>query len=327
MPPRSRALSFPRTVVSPGPASHARLRDPASKPSVYLKEACRASLRYAVPSRPPVCVSPRSSARRWRMPPRMWPTRTKSPTCRASRSVHPPRPRPRWPRRPTRRFIEVPQSVSVVSREDLTLRNVQSLSDALNYTAGTASNATGTDQRYDWPYIRGFDAGILRRLPGRPEIAAGWPQSAYRALPDRIRRRAEGTEFGALRTEQPGRPHRRHEQDADHGVAARGGRPVGQLCAAPATHRSRRHAGRCRSRWRYRLTAIGFDDDTQIDHTYNRRVAIAPAITYAPDDDTSVTLLANYQRDLTNSLYPFLPAQGTVLFNPNGKLSPSLVHG
>lgn len=44
-------------------------------------------------------------------------------------------------------LIEVPQSVSVVGREDLTLRNVQSLSDALNYTAGIATNSAGTDQR------------------------------------------------------------------------------------------------------------------------------------------------------------------------------------
>jgi len=55
-------------------------------------------------------------------------------------------------------LIEIPQSVSVISREQLDEQNVQSLSQALVYTAGVSVNGTGTDTRYDWPLIRGFSA-------------------------------------------------------------------------------------------------------------------------------------------------------------------------
>jgi iron complex outermembrane receptor protein len=71
-------------------------------------------------------------------------------------------------------LIEVPQSVSVVTSDDIIIRAAHSLSDALGYTAGVSTNATGTDQRYDWPYIRGFSAGSqgiyldgLRLQPGQ----------------------------------------------------------------------------------------------------------------------------------------------------------------
>lgn len=223
-------------------------------------------------------------------------------------------------------LIEVPQSVSVVSREDLTLRNVQSLSDALTYTAGTATNAAGTDQRYDWPYIRGFYAGSF-----------GIYQDGLRAQPGDLSLRIEPYLIESVAV-------LKGPSSVLYGQSTPGGlidvtskmptaEPLHEVGIQLGSYAQRQlrtdHGGSLdeAGHWRYRLTAIGFDDDTQIDHTYNRRLAIAPAITYAPDDDTSVTLLANYQRDLTNSLYPFLPAQGTVLFNPNGKLSTSLYTG
>jgi len=223
-------------------------------------------------------------------------------------------------------LIEVPQSVSVVTREDLTVRNVQNLSDALNYTAGAATNATGTDQRYDWPYIRGFDAGSF-----------GIYQDGLRSQPGGLSLRIEPYLIQSVAV-------LKGPSSVLYGQSTPGGlidvtskmptteslHEVGVQLGNYAQRQLRTdHGGTLdeAGHWRYRLTAIGFDDNTQIDHTYNRRLAIAPAVTYAPDDDTTVTLLTNYQRDLTNSLYPFLPAQGTVLFNPNGKLPTSLYTG
>jgi iron complex outermembrane receptor protein len=53
-------------------------------------------------------------------------------------------------------LIETPQSVSVVTREQLNDRNVQSLNEAVAYTPGVSSNVFGFDPRADAFYIRGF---------------------------------------------------------------------------------------------------------------------------------------------------------------------------
>ncbi|WP_238298177.1 TonB-dependent receptor plug domain-containing protein, partial [Methylobacterium soli] len=63
-------------------------------------------------------------------------------------------------------LIDVPQSVSVVTREQLNDRNVQTLSEAINYVPGAISARSGFDPRFDQIFIRGFDVltnqGIYR---------------------------------------------------------------------------------------------------------------------------------------------------------------------
>ncbi|MCJ2072710.1 TonB-dependent siderophore receptor [Methylobacterium sp. J-030] len=54
-------------------------------------------------------------------------------------------------------LIEAPQAVSVVTREQLNDRNVQSFSDALAYVPGASINVSGFDPRFDQVFIRGFD--------------------------------------------------------------------------------------------------------------------------------------------------------------------------
>ncbi|MCJ2055175.1 TonB-dependent siderophore receptor [Methylobacterium sp. J-048] len=54
-------------------------------------------------------------------------------------------------------IIETPQSISVVTREQLNDRNVQTLSDAINYVPGAISARSGFDPRFDQIFIRGFD--------------------------------------------------------------------------------------------------------------------------------------------------------------------------
>jgi iron complex outermembrane receptor protein len=77
----------------------------------------------------------------------------------------------------------------------------------------------------------------------------------------------------------------------------------------------------------YRLTYLGRDSDTQVDYVPDDRAFIAPALTFRSDSrDTTLTLLSSYQRDRTSFL-DGLPAMGTVLFNPNGKIPTSRFTG
>ena len=54
-------------------------------------------------------------------------------------------------------LIEIPQSVSVITADQMTARNVQSVAAAISYTASVDVNTFGTETRFDWINIRGFD--------------------------------------------------------------------------------------------------------------------------------------------------------------------------
>ena len=73
---------------------------------------------------------------------------------------------------------------------------------------------------------------------------------------------------------------------------------------------------------RYRLTGIARESETQVDYVDDDRIFFAPALTWA-GEDTTLTLLAHYQRDEAGWGIQFLPASGTVLDNPNGEIPAS----
>ena len=224
-------------------------------------------------------------------------------------------------------LIETPQSVSVITREQLDVQNVQSLSQALQYTAGVSVNGTGTDTRYDWPLIRGFSANTyglyldgLRWMPNqlsgrfdtygleRIEILKGPASVLY----------GQGTPGGLIdMVSKLPTTESLHEVQADYGSYDR--RQLKADLGGPIDGGG--------SHWLYRLTALGHDNNSQIDFVQDKRLFLAPAITWRPDASTKLTLLGNFQRDILGSYYPFLPAVGTVLPNPNGKVATSFFSG
>lgn len=77
----------------------------------------------------------------------------------------------------------------------------------------------------------------------------------------------------------------------------------------------------------YRIVGLGRDAQTQASAIKDERIAIAPSITFRPDRDTSLTLLAGYQRDPEGGLFNPVPASGSIFYNPNGQLNPSQYYG
>jgi iron complex outermembrane receptor protein len=72
----------------------------------------------------------------------------------------------------------------------------------------------------------------------------------------------------------------------------------------------------------YRLVMLGRDSNVQVDHVDSQRTLIAPSLTWKPSDKTSLTLMAQYQKDDdTGSTPQFLPWSGVLRPNPNGKVS------
>lgn len=221
---------------------------------------------------------------------------------------------------------EVPASVSVVNREQLDSRQVQTLGEALRYTAGVQTEAFGADPHVDFFSIRGFstnDTGIylngLRLSPGvttlapepygleRIDILKGpasvlYGQNAPGGLVNLISKRPTDTPLRELTI-----------------LGGSYGRIQGQFDIGgtmPGTD----------DKVSVRLTGLVRDAGTQVDQVPNDRQFIAPAVTYKIDDKTTITLLTSYQHDHTAG-QQFLPSQGTVFGNPNGPIPTSRFTG
>jgi len=54
-------------------------------------------------------------------------------------------------------LVETPRSISVATRQQMDDRGVQTLEDAVKYMPGIVSASYGSDSRYDWLRVRGFE--------------------------------------------------------------------------------------------------------------------------------------------------------------------------
>lgn len=222
-------------------------------------------------------------------------------------------------------LIEIPQSVSVITQDQMSSRNVQTVDEAVQYTSSVGVDTYGSETRFDWINIRGFDQstyGLYRDdsrwqsgqvsgevdpyLIQEVDVVKG-PSSVLYG------QNAPGGLVNLVTKRPPLEPL--HEIVLNYGsfdrkqVQADFGGPIDK-----AAH------------WRYRLTGLYRKSDTQVDYVPDDRWFIAPAITWAPSKQTTLTLLADYQHDNTG-WSQFLPSQGTFLPNPNGRIPTSRFTG
>ena len=207
-------------------------------------------------------------------------------------------------------LLETPQSVTVLTREALNDRNVQTLNEAIGYVAGVSSNVFGFDPRFDSFYVRGFSLtydGIFR--DGLRQIASGLtvpriepygiesatilrgPASGLYGLGspggilDVTTKRPVFTRFGEVQL-QVGN-FDRYQGNFDIGGPVEG--TDGTLA--------------------YRITGIKRQSDTFLPGGADDRSYIAPAFTWKPSADTTFTFLSEYQENK-------LPGS-TTFFNQN----------
>jgi iron complex outermembrane receptor protein len=213
-------------------------------------------------------------------------------------------------------LVEMPQSVSVVSRDMIDLLNWSSLNESVRYSAGATGEAFGPDERYDWLQIRGFDpvqfidgvqapigsvnntgtdlygSDSVEVLKGPASVLYG--QSPPGGIVNMVSRRPQDVRGGELEV-----------QGGEYNMWQVAGDLTGPL--------SDRVSGR--------ITALYRDRETQVDFLTSKRLFISPAVKFSFGEDTELTLLANYQDDdLENQSTGFLPIYGTMLPNPLGKV-------
>ncbi|VWD19263.1 iron uptake receptor [Burkholderia lata] len=221
-------------------------------------------------------------------------------------------------------LLRVPQSVSVVTREQMDQQGVTTIDQALRYTPGVYSQDS-TDFRFDQLRGRGFDYSayldglslqqnqyyanpridpyLLERIdvlrgPASVLYGAGSPAGIVN-LVSKV-----ATEDQVNEVQLQFGNHNRHAAAFDvGGTVDKGGTVL------------------------WRIVGLGRDADTQVDGVKDQRIAFAPSVTIKPGADTRVTFYAQYQRDPAGGLFDSLPVQGTATHNPNGQISPGTYVG
>ncbi|MCP1727592.1 iron complex outermembrane receptor protein [Natronospira proteinivora] len=213
-------------------------------------------------------------------------------------------------------LIEIPQSVTVISRDQIDQLHWTSLDQSVRYTAGATGENFGPDERYDWLTIRGFNpvqyidglqapVGSVNNigtdlygfqavdvLKGPASVLYG--QSPPGGIVNMTSRRPESSYAAEIGLQAGSHDHKQINADVTGSV----GNDVSG-----------------------RFTALFRDRETQTDFTESQRIYIAPALTFDISADTELTLLSYYQQDnIDNQSTGFLPAQGTLLPNPHGQI-------
>ena len=217
-------------------------------------------------------------------------------------------------------LIETPQSISVITRDQIDLLSFIDLQQAVRYTAGVGGENYGYDPRYDFISVRGFtprqyidglavpntstfdSTGVDLYLFQSVDILKGPASVLYGSAPP-----------GGILNEELRRP----SSTAGAELALKGGTDDFWQAAGTVT-------GPLTPFLDARITALYRTTSTDQDHTRDQRVAVAPAFTFKFGPDTRLTLLGYYQYDHDRGgAGGFIPAAGSLTANPNGPISRS----
>lgn len=221
---------------------------------------------------------------------------------------------------------EIPQSVSVITSKQMEDRPSQRIEDTLAYTAGVTASPWGVDDRFTQVNIRGFAAGsdsIFRDgLTQRTNDFSGFKIEPYGLERVEVLKGPSSVlygenEVGGLINGITKRPTKAPLYNAFASYGSFNTYEVGLDAGGPLDSEGI---------WSYRLTGLFRDGEQEKDYSRNNRVFIAPALTWSPSADTSLTILANYQwDDLTPN--SFVPLSGVQYPAAYGRLGRSFSTG
>lgn len=224
-------------------------------------------------------------------------------------------------------IVEVPQSISVVPQAQIQAQGAQSITQALRYTAGVNTETVGAaSPTSTFLRVRGFVPDLYldgTRLPAFPSGAAYPEVEPYNV--ERIEV-LKGPSSGLYGSSGPGgivaMTSKRPLDIPYREIAFQTGsfnRKQGQFDFSDRINGNENAL--------FRIVGLFRDADHQIDYFEDKRNFIAPSFTLK-NESTKLTLLASYfQQDQRFSLFNFLPASGTILPNPNGRIGMHTYNG
>lgn len=196
-------------------------------------------------------------------------------------------------------ILETQQSISVITANEIKAQGAENLSQALGFTPGVVAQPYGADPRFDSPRIRGFDGRQSQFLNGLKMMrTAGAPAlDIYGMERVEVLRGPASVMYGQA---NPGgminmiskRPT--FERFGEIGVQGGSYDTYGTFFdfGGPLAENSD---------FAYRLTGVGRKAGEQTDFIDNKRYFIAPALTWKPNEDTSLTILTSLQHDTPSS--------------------------
>ena len=214
-------------------------------------------------------------------------------------------------------ILTTPQSISVVTRDQVEAQGAQSIPEALRYTPGVTITSFGANSFFDRFKLRGFDApkyldGL--RLPNDSTTFA-----VPRIEPYGLERIEvlKGPSSGLYGQSDPGgllNMVSKRPTDTPHfeGVGTFGSfdRFQGAFDVGSPADKD--------GRFLYRIVGLGRDANTQTDFVQDNKLFIAPSFTWRPTMDTSFTVLSQYQKVDNKGYQQYVPGQVTFLPNVNG---------
>jgi iron complex outermembrane receptor protein len=214
---------------------------------------------------------------------------------------------------------EVPQSISVITADQIRDQSSPNMQEALRYTAGVRNEMYGIDNRGDYFSMRGGSEGsvlldglrlpltgywgVVRNEPyaferievlrGPASVIAG--QNGPGGVVNLVSKRPQAEAVNEVQVQAGINDHKQIAADLTGPIDAEG-------------------------RLLYRLVALKKDSGTQVDHADDERTYFAPSLTWKPTSDTSLNVYAQYQKDKTGNTNAFFPIQGTLTPAPNGPI-------
>ena len=220
---------------------------------------------------------------------------------------------------------KVPQSISVVTAEEMALHQPKSVKEALSYTPGVAVGTRGASNTYDYLIIRGFaadgqsqnnylnglklqgnfynDAVIDPYMLERAEIMRGPVSVLYG-------KSSPGGLLNMVSKRPTTEPLKEVQFKAGTDSLFQTGFDFSDALDDDGVYS-------------YRLTGLARSANAPQKGSEEQRYAIAPAFTWRPDDKTNFTFLSYFQNEPETGYYGWLPKEGTVEPLPNGKRLPT----
>lgn len=216
-------------------------------------------------------------------------------------------------------ILETPQSISVVTQDQISDQQAKSINESLRYTPGVSLDGFGTNVFFDSIKIRGFSApqyldGL--RLPADTALFA-----IPRIEPYGLERLEvlKGPSSGLYGQSDPGglinmvskrpldAPH--YEVQATTGSFDRleGAFDIG----GPIT---------TNPNILYRVVGLARDSGSPVDHAEDNKLFIAPSVTWRINPDTNFTFLSQYQKIDNDGYQQYVPGGATLQSNPFGRI-------
>ncbi len=219
---------------------------------------------------------------------------------------------------------EIPQTINVVTAQQIEMTGATDVNSALRYVPGFSSY--GSDNRSDWyAALRGFTPTAYvngLQVPNTINLAS-WRVDPYMIDSITVLRGPTSVLYGAG---DPGAIVDVQTKLADGERVREAGVEIGNY----ARKQFMIDVGDQLDpdgKYAYRFVGVARDGNALTGPNNDQRVALAPSFRWRPDADTSLTLSATYLQDWGDISSNFLPAQGTVLPNPNGQITRDVYEG